>query len=166
MAIQDVTYNEVRIRQGSAFQQIPNYTTAGEALADGQFIALADDGEYYKASPEIRATHIVQRSGVARVTPQEIVSYRGIVQQGEPVMAFTGSGTATIPFAMDVHAGDQLTVDADGYAIGWYPLDGGYEADAYIVGHAINDVTISEGETLAWGDAFINLPAQFASIFR
>jgi hypothetical protein len=156
----DLQYPEVRIRQGSDFQQVPNFVVAAEALLDGQFVTYTFDGQYHKTlSATERATHFVQRSGVARVTVDEIRNQTGKVQQGEPVMAHTGSGTVTIPFASNVFAGQELVVE-DGYAVG---LEMGAYAPAdfvYVIGRALADVTIEEGATLAWGDAHITLPAQ------
>lgn len=157
MSLQDLKYNEVRIRQGSNFQQIPNFVVAAEELADGQFVAYGEDGQYHKCISAQRATHLVKRAGRARNTIDEITDLTGIVQEGEPVMALTGMGTVTIPFASNVSPGDPLVVD-DGYAVLY---DQAYFGDAYIIGHATETVTLPEGETIAWGEAFINLPAQY-----
>lgn len=54
---------EVRIRQGSLFQQVPNFVMAGQDLADGQFVNYGGEGEYFLASSTTPATHLVLKSG-------------------------------------------------------------------------------------------------------
>lgn len=154
MSLTDLQYNEVRIRQGEHFQQIPNFIIATEALVDGQFVYLDSSGGYSKASSSNAATHFVKRSGEKRHSIEEINTLIGTVQAGEPVMAITGQGTVTIPFASNVNVGDQLVV-SNGYAVK-------YTAGAdYIIGQALEDVVIADGETVEWGDALINLPATY-----
>lgn len=162
MAITDATNtnltSEVRIRQGAHFQQVPNLIEAGEELANGEFVHLSTiDGKYMLAGPGDRATHCVLKSGEHRITATEIATLSGTVQEGETVMAFTGGpGTVTIPFATHVWAGDQLTINADGYAI-QKPPGGGF-----VIGTAVNDVDLA-GESVQFGEAFINLPAQWTA---
>lgn len=155
MALTDLTYNEVRIRQGSHFQQVPNFVIAAETLADGQFVYLNSSGEYAKASSSNRATHFVKRAGVARNSIEEIATYTGTVQAGEPTMAFTGTGTVTIPFGASVTAGDQLVVSG-GYAV---PYSAGAD---FIVGQALEDVSVSTAGD-ASGEALIALPAEYTA---
>ena len=158
MSLQDIAYNEVRIRtgNGTTLQQVPNFVIAGEELRDGQFVTYGADGKYWVCGPGDRATHFVKRSGEKRNSIQEIANDIGKVKAGEPVMAFSGSGVVRIPFGTEVSAGDQLTVGADGYAVQQDPAYAGY-----IIGQAVEDVTIPEGATVGWGDALITLPAQY-----
>jgi hypothetical protein len=160
MSLNDLAYNEVRIRTGNGctLHQVPNFVIAGEALADGQFVYFGADGKFYKAAQTTatRATHVVKRAGVARVTHEEISDLIGVVQAGEPVMAFTGSGVVTLPFAGNVVAGQQLML-SNGYLVAWNG------SETYVVGRAVEDVTIADGETYAWGDALVELPAQLVA---
>lgn len=150
---------EVRIRAGSHFQQLPNLIEAAEDFANGQFVFLSTiDGKYSGASQNERATHCVIKSGEPRLLATEIATLSGIVQAGETVMAFTGGpGTVTIPFATDVSKGDELMINADGYAV---VRPSG--TAAFAIGTATEDVTIPVGMTTEWGEAFITLPAQWA----
>lgn len=159
MSITDFVTNEVRIRHETEFTQSPNFVIAGEELADGQFVTLStSDGNYMLADQDTRATHLVLKSGEARKTAAEITNNLGKVLVDEPVMAVTGGpGIVTIPFAANVIAGQDLTLDATGYAIPWDSDTGA--TGAFIVGKALETVT---GTSTAdrWGDAFLNLPAQ------
>lgn len=161
MAITDSTFSnltgEVRIRQGSRFQDIPNLIEAGEDLEVGMFAYISDDGKFYTASQTTPATHLVIKSGEPRLTHTEIVTLTGLVQAGEPVMATTGQGTATIPIASDVVAGDELTVDANGYA-----TRRNASQAAEVIGQALETVTVAAGNTYAWGTALIYLPARYS----
>jgi hypothetical protein len=160
MAITDLTTNEVRLLQEHEFTQSPNFRTAGEILADGQFVYLStSSGRYLKASQDIRATHLVLKSGMERKTASEISTLFGTVQTDEPVLAVMGTGMATIPFGGDVAEGQDLTLDANGYAVPW-DADSG-DAGAFIVGKALETVV---GSTTAdrWGDALLTLPAQYS----
>lgn len=160
MAITDFQTNEVRLLQENEFTQIPNHKTAGELLADGQFVYLStSDGRYLKANQDTRATHLVLKSGMERKTATEIANLLRTVQTDEPVLTVTGLGSATIPFGADVTEGQDLTVDANGYAIPWNADSG--DVGAYIIGKAletVNGTSVSD----RWGDAFLTLPAQFS----
>jgi len=134
-------------------QDVPNLVEASEELADGMFVHLTTDGKYAKAGVSIAATHLVVKSGEPRITALEVVNLTGTIQAGEPIVALTGGpATVDIPFAGDVHKGDELAVDADGYAVG-------RTGAAFCIGIANADVSIAPGDTLAWGEAFITLPA-------
>lgn len=161
MTITEFRHDEVRVRAGSQFSQVPNMVLAGELLADGQFVTLSSpDGTYSKASQDIRATHIVKDAGVPRITADEISNKIGTVQIGEPTMALTGWGSITLPFASNVTNGQTLSVNANGYAVAWTADSG--ETGAFVIGKANEDVTIEDGETLAWGEAIIDLPAKWS----
>lgn len=161
MSITDFSIEEVRIRNGSNFTQIPNFTVAGEQLADGQFVILStnEDGSFMlPAGQNDRVTHFVEKSGVARVTAQEIADTTGLVLVGEPVLAHTGIGVARIPFAESVVANQTLTVNDNGYAVPWSADTGA--TGAFIIGSAVEDVTVIDNNQ--WGDAFIDLPAKYS----
>jgi hypothetical protein len=146
---------EVRIREGSKFQQIPNLVEAAELLADGMFVYLGAAGKYYRASQTEPATHFVLKSGEPRITSTEITDLIGTVQIGEPVMAMTGGpGTVTIPFAGTVSIGDELMVNANGYAV--RRTNG---QAAYVIGVANESITVTSGTVS--GEALITLPAQY-----
>jgi hypothetical protein len=145
--------NEVRIRQGEMLRDVPNLVEAAETLTDGQFVYLTTDGKYAKASQTVAATHLVIKSGEPRLTAVEIATLTGTVQAGEPVLAVTGGpSTVDIPFAANATKGQELMVNADGFAI---PRSGA----AFCIGTANADVTIADGDTIAWGEAFLSLPA-------
>ncbi len=162
MAITDSTFknltNEVRIRQGSKFEQIPNLVEAGEELADGQFVHISDvDGKYATANQTTAATHCVLKSGQNRLTATEIATLTGSVQEGEPVMAFTGGpGTADIPIAGIVSKGDELTLNNNGYAVRRYSTE-----NAYLIGVANEDVN-GTSDAPVMGEVFIDLPAKYS----
>ena len=131
-------------------------------MNEGQFVAYqSSTGEYRLVTDQnMRASHFVLRSGEARVTADEIVNLIGVVQDGEPVMAVTGRGTARLPVASDVLNGQQLTVD-NGYLVAW---TGGSDAsEAFIVGYALEDIEVTTGGTIGWGEVFIDLPAKYTS---
>lgn len=161
MAITDFSTDEVRIRQDAEFIQIPNLIEAGDDLANGQFVFIeATFGTFLKASQDDRATHLVLKSGIGRNTAVEIATLIGIVQKGEPTTALTGGpGIVTIPFKGNVRAGQQLTTDA-GYAVGWSDDSGA--TGAFVIGEALDDVTVDSSTGIGWGDALLNLPAQFS----
>ena len=162
MAITDATYKnllkQVRIRQGAEFTQIPNLIEAGEELADGQFVYISDiDGKFVIASRTIAATHCVLKSANPRLTASEIAAYSGSVQEGEPVMAFTGGpGTVDIPIADDVSVGDELTLDNNGYATKRIISE-----NAYVIGIA-NEAVSGTADDPVMGEAFITLPARYS----
>lgn len=156
MSLTDTTFSnltgEVRIRQGAAFQQIPNLVEAGENLANGQFVQLSEDGgQFRNASQTTAATHLVLKSAEPRITAEEIATLTGSVVEGESVMAITGGpGTVDIPFAGNVNAGDELMVNSQGYAVR-------KSGAAFVVGVATQTVIVS-GAT-AVGTALLTLPA-------
>ena len=162
MGITDFSTNEVRIRQGSEFTAIPNFQTAGETLADGQFVYRATEGTVLKAGQDTRATHLVLKSGEARKTATEIATLIGTVVSGEPVLAITGTGTVTIPFGYDVTEGQELTVDSNGYATPWSTDESDVSpTGAYVVGRALENIT-ADADGNRWGIALITLPAQYS----
>jgi len=157
--ITDLTFNEVRIRQGAEFTQVPNFIVAGEELADGQFVYLSSmEGQFLKASQDERATHLVLDSGQNRITVDDIADKTGKVLEGEPTRAITGLGTVQIPLESDVVNGQALSVNKNGYAVAWSKDSG--SAGAFIVGTALEDMIADPYTGFAWGDCFINLPAQ------
>lgn len=161
MSITEFTIEEVRIRNGGNFTQVPNFVTAGETLADGQFVILStnEDGSYMlPAGQNDRVTHFVEKSGTPRVTANAIATLTGTVQVGEPVMAHTGIGVAQIPFAESAVAHQTLTVNGSGYAVPWDSDTGA--TGAFIIGSAVEDVIVVDGNV--WADAFIDLPAKWS----
>ena len=152
--------NEVRVRSDALFQQVPNNVEAAEAMVDGQFVALTEpDGRFTLVSNQDEgASHLALKSGVGRFTHADITNLTGAIQEGEPVMALTGGpGVVRIPFASDVVAGQDLTVEA-GYAVSWSDTGA---TGAFVVGKSLEDLTIPDGETVVWGDAWIHLPAKY-----
>ena len=153
MGITDFSTNEVRIRQGSEFTAIPNFQTAGETLADGQFVYRATEGTVLKAGQDTRATHLVLKSGEARKTATEIATL---------ILAITGTSTVTIPFGYDVTEGQELTVDSNGYATPWSTDESDVSpTGAYVVGRALENIT-ADADGNRWGIALITLPAQYS----
>jgi len=160
MGVTNFTYDEVRIRSGSSFTQIPNYCLAAETLPDGTFIHLTTNNKEYRlASQDERATHFTKRSGIARITPTEIVNNTGRTVTGEPVQAVTGLGTVQIPVYGNCSEGQTLTVTPLGYATAWSQDTG--DVGAFIIGKALEDITDND-DNLQWIDCFINLPAQWS----
>jgi hypothetical protein len=163
MSIQDLNNltSEVRIRHGSQFQQMPNFIVAGQQIQNGTFVYLHNDDagevEYWHATRLTPATHLVIKSGVPRLTHDDIVNFSEVVNIGEPAMTVTGYGTATIPFAATATAGQELTLNDNGFAIPRTPGQA-----SYLVGTALQDVVVPSGEAVL-SDALINLPAKYSA---
>lgn len=157
MAITDSEFanltGEIRIRQGAAFQQIPNLVEAGEDLLDGMFVEMTSDGTFHKCNGATTApTHLVLKSAEPRLTAVEVAELTGTIQDGEPTLSITGGpGTVDIPFASNVTQGDELTTNLSGFAVR-------RTGASFCIGVANADVSLN-GEDTAIGEAFITLPA-------